>query len=98
MRIALSLGPDVESLERFPLRVDVEASDETVESVTVEFVMKGMEMGLNRYRLSASEDGAWEGTAVLPVCSSGRLDWLATVTVSTQGGRWVAVFPFVTKK
>lgn len=41
-----------------------------------EFVMQGMEMGLNRYRLERQPNGEWQGRVTLPVCVSGRRDWL----------------------
>lgn len=44
--------------------------------VYAEFVMQGMEMGLNRYRLKQAPNGEWGGRITLPVCVSGRRDWL----------------------
>lgn len=47
--------------------------------VSVEFVMQGMEMGLNRYRLIAQKDDLWQARVTLPVCVSGRRDWVLWV-------------------
>ena len=38
--------------------------------VSAEFVMQGMEMGLNRYRLMAQNDAVWQARVTLPVSSS----------------------------
>jgi hypothetical protein len=57
--------------------------------------MKGMDMGMNRYRLIAGE-GNWSGTATLPVCSASRMDWIALVEFSSGGKKYRAKFPFQT--
>ncbi len=49
--------------------------------VSAEFVMQGMEMGLNRYRLMAQNDGVWQARVTLPVCVSGRRDWVLWLEV-----------------
>lgn len=49
--------------------------------VRVRFEMPDMEMGLNRYRLEAAGAGRFTGRAVLPVCTTGRHDWRAVVSV-----------------
>lgn len=57
-----------------PFLLTVRAPD--ANQVHAEFVMQGMEMGLNRYRLVQSPSGEWQGRVTLPVCVSGRRDWL----------------------
>lgn len=52
--------------------------------VHAEFVMQGMEMGLNRYRLERQPNGAWQGRATLPVCVSGRRDWRLILEVDGE--------------
>lgn len=52
--------------------------------VYAEFVMQGMEMGLNRYRLEHQPNGAWQGRVTLPVCVSGRRDWLLVLEVDGE--------------
>jgi hypothetical protein len=52
--------------------------------VSAEFVMSGMEMGLNRYRLMAQQDGLWQARVTLPVCVSGRRDWVLWLEVDGQ--------------
>ncbi|CUA81565.1 MULTISPECIES: hypothetical protein [Gulbenkiania] len=47
---------------------------------SAEFSMQGMDMGFNRYRFVA--DGkVWRARVTLPVCSTGRADWLMTLEV-----------------
>lgn len=52
--------------------------------VQAEFVMQGMEMGLNRYRLQRQPNGAWQARVTLPVCVSGRRDWLLVLEVDGE--------------
>ncbi len=92
----LSLGPPVRTMQTFVvvlhrLRGDI-AADAHVE---VQFQMRDMDMGLNRYRLIADADGVWRGQAMLPVCSDDRSDWLAQVTITANGKAWQAQLPFV---
>jgi len=101
LEFELRLGPPVRAMESFEIslrrlrgRLDTDAQ------VTVEFQMRDMEMGLNRYRLAADAGdvsdagGVWRGQAVLPVCSAGRSDWIAQVEISTSGQHWRAELPF----
>lgn len=39
------------------------------------FSMRGMEMGLNRYRLLPDGPGRWQAEVMLPACIQGRHDW-----------------------
>lgn len=52
--------------------------------VSAEFVMQGMEMGLNRYRLIAEKNGLWQARVTLPVCVSGRRDWVLWLEVDGE--------------
>lgn len=52
--------------------------------VSAEFVMQGMEMGLNRYRLIAEKDELWQARVTLPVCVSGRRDWVLWLEVDGE--------------
>jgi len=65
-----------------------------VRQVLVQFTMKGMDMGLNRYRLVSDGAGRWTGKAMLPVCTTGRTDWLATVMLNGPAGERRAQFAF----
>lgn len=62
--------------------------------VHAELAMLGMEMDANRYRLVKGNDGVWRGKVILPVCASGRRDWM--LTLDLDGSR--IQIPFATKK
>jgi hypothetical protein len=54
-------------------RVEVALPD--VREVHARFSMRGMEMGLNRYRLLSDGPGRWHAEVMLPACIQGRNDW-----------------------
>ena len=64
-------------LKPFALTVRAPAA----QAVNVEVQMQGMEMGLNRYRLIRQANGEWRATITLPVCVTGRRDWLMLIEV-----------------
>lgn len=45
------------------------------------FQMRGMDMGMNRYRL-LKENGKWHARVMLPACLQGRRDWVLRLEVS----------------
>lgn len=97
--VYLRLGSLAATLEPFPVEVTVQTADGAAPSrVEIEFLMSGMDMGINRYRLDAGEDGQWLGRAILPVCTTGRRDWLAVVNVVMGERTWQAGFPFTVRR
>lgn len=79
----LSLGPDVKPLIPFPVNLSIDTPSE-LEKVVISFQMEGMEMGLNRYRLTKKE-GLWQGVATLPICTTSRMDWVAELEYVVVG-------------
>lgn len=63
--------------------------------VSVEFVMQGMRMAANRSVFSQQSKDIWQAQSVLPICASGRKDWLAIVRLETKQGVWQSGFEFV---
>jgi hypothetical protein len=60
----------------------------------VAFVMPGMDMGLNRYQLLPVSTTRHVARVVLPVCSSGRHDWVADFLVTVDGKTYRLILPF----
>jgi len=77
-----------------PFRVRLESDSQQIDNVVLDFKMRGMNMGINRYRLK-NQDGFWQNKLVLPVCTSGRNDWLLTVELEQKGVLWITDFNFV---
>lgn len=97
--ITLYFPEQVHYLRPFRMLVTTKGFRNTViEAVNVEYTMVGMDMGLNRFTLSSmiEEKGnlSYEGEGILPVCVSGRVDWLANVHIITAEKVYEAEFKF----
>ena len=98
--ISVAMSGDVRPLRPFELHMRLpEAVRSNVSQASVDFVMVGMDMGINRYTLLKQADGDFVGKVILPVCSIGRSDWVAklSVVVSLAGGgqeMWTLDVPF----
>lgn len=95
LQVRFATAPRV--LQPFHLQLQVSGAV-TVESVAVTFLMRSMDMGLNRYRLIAGPDGLWQGNVTLPVCVSGRSDWIADFEMVTAARRYRLRLPFMAEK
>lgn len=93
--VSLSLGPEVVVLKPFAITMQIRGMEISA-PVTIDFQMEGMEMGLNRYRLLLKQ-GAWQGTATLPVCSVSRMDWVAVLEFRRAEISYRLRFPFTTQ-
>lgn len=60
-----------------PFAAKLTGLPESVQSVSLSFSMRDMEMGFNRFELKKQADSSWQIAAIhLPLCSSNRHDWL----------------------
>jgi hypothetical protein len=101
--VTLHFPEKVAYLKPFKMRVTIQGfRQEVIEKVNVDFKMVGMDMGLNRFTLSSVVDEkgnvSYEGEGILPVCVSGRVDWLANTQVMTMDKNYEAVFEFKVAK
>lgn len=62
---------------------DLEVAAPNARRVSAEFQMVGMDMGFNRYDLRPKR-GAFAATITLPVCVSGRRDWVLYLELDGQ--------------
>ena len=74
-----------------PFTVWLKTAD--ADKVQASFTMEGMDMGFNLYTLKRDPDGAFRARITLPVCVSGRRNWVMTLEID---GERLAV-PFVTE-
>lgn len=90
--IEISLDENIFYLK--PFNVSILSNDKVdIEKIYVDFKMKDMNMGLNRFRLKNKGEQKWLGVVVLPVCITGRPDWIATVDIFTIKYRFILTFP-----
>lgn len=86
--VAVSVTGELKPLQ--PFHVQVRAP--RARKVEARFSMEGMDMGFNLYTLRADKAGVFQARVTLPVCVTGRRDWVMDLNVD---GAHVAV-PFVT--
>ena len=89
--LRFGLGPDLRPLRMFSRRVELVGPE--VDGILVDFLMRDMDMGINRFRLTAVGPGRWTGEGIIPVCWVGRRDWIARLTIETDAGHYRADFP-----
>lgn len=71
---------------------------EAVKNIHVDFAMRSMEMGLNRYRLiQANQSGDWQAEVTLPICVQGRSDWNMLIEIDYGNGIKRFQLPFAAK-
>jgi len=95
--VALRFAAPPRAMKAFPIRLRV-ATGEAVETVMISFSMQGMDMGLNRYRMVRGASDTWTADVTLPICVSGRSDWIAGVELVTARRRFQWDVPFVLEK
>ena len=90
-RVDIFITPHpVRPLQKLGLRVEFTAFK--ADKVEIDFDGAQMRMGYNRPLLVGS-NGLFSGQTILPVCVTGRMEWVATVLI-TVGNRRIAV-PFL---
>jgi len=93
--IAVAVRADTEPQALRPFTLHLHATGESIKSVHVRFFMRGMGMGANRYQLIGDAAGDWRAAVTLPVCVSGRRDWVAEFDLRTERRRLQFHLPFV---
>lgn len=68
-----------------PFSVQVTAAQ--AHRVSARFTMPDMDMGENSYQLHKVNGPLWQGDIILPVCITGRHDWLLTLIIDGESVR-----------
>lgn len=76
-------------LENFELILEADAP---INALEVSYIMPHMDMGMNRFPL-VQEGETWRAVSALPMCMSGRLDWLAKVRLEYRGQGYEVQMP-----
>ncbi|KAE8437857.1 hypothetical protein [Vreelandella piezotolerans] len=92
--LTLTIDTDgrIEALEVLPLDVEVEGVNPR--HVTVDFVGRDMDMGLNRFALTATAPGHFHGQGQVGVCTQAVMPWRARVILETPDGKLGSWFDF----
>jgi len=92
LTLAIDTDGRIEALEVLPLDVEVEGVAPS--QVTVDFVGRGMDMGLNRFALTATAPGHFHGQGQVGVCTQAVMPWRARVILETPDGKLGSWFDF----
>lgn len=82
----------IQALEPLPLTVEVEGVN--AQTATVDFIGRGMDMGLNHFPLQAAGQGHFSGQGQVGVCTQDIMPWRARVILDTPDGRIGSWFDF----
>ena len=91
--VVITVKGDVTPLKPFSLHLQ----GEKIEAAEVNFSMRDMDMGVNRFVLHEVKNAAWEAQVMLPVCTARRDDWIADIVIKLNGKAPVVLqYPFST--
>ena len=85
-----------------PFGVSITTEIANVESIRLNFKMKGMSMGLSHFILkkekSENNKLKWNAIVLLPICVTGRADWLVDIELSTKNKNYILTLPILVEK
>ncbi len=100
VKLVLSLDSAVKALTKFPINIQIDGKQaSTVNKVKVSFSMPDMDMGENSLLFQPVENDLqanlfnWQTQAMLPMCPSGGMDWIATIYMSISENMLSFSFP-----
>lgn len=76
----LSVTLDGEVKPLAPFLINISDKSNLIDSAIVSFKMKAMDMGFNKYRF-IKDNSNWTAKIIIPICTTGRRDWLVEVEV-----------------
>ena len=99
----IEFDKNISYLKPFNITVRTQAKEsQYIKSIHVDFKMKSMDMGVNRFNLLnkglTGKKIHWEGKALLPVCVTGRVDWFSEAMIITENKKYIFSFPMEVKK
>ena len=102
-KISVSFDKDIFYLKPFKVSVFKKTDSRyDIESVYIDFKMKNMEMGVNRFLLSnidsKDKTQSWLGKALLPICVTGSIDWFSELEIVTETKKYIITFPIIVKQ
>jgi len=99
IRLNISLDKNIYYLK--PFNIVVGSNDKNgskIKDIHIEFKMKNMDMGVNRFKLTLHNNKHWKSKLLLPICITGRADWIAALEVVTESSEYVISFPLSVEK
>lgn len=99
-KVKIIFDEDIFYLKPFNVSVTNENSDSLkLESILIDFKMNSMNMGVNRFLLKNDDNKSiWQGKVLLPICVTGRADWLSEIELVTKTNKYLISLPVSVKK
>ena len=100
LKVRVVFDEDIFYLKPFNVSVTNENSENLkLKSIKIDFKMNNMNMGVNRFLLKNDDNKSlWQGKALLPICVTGRADWLSEIELATKNTRYLISLPILVKK
>jgi len=97
--VSVSFEKDIFYLK--PFKVSLFSSNK-FDAVYIDFKMRNMDMGVNRFLLSTTDQKNnkqnWQGKALLPICVTGRADWYSELEIIIGAKKYIVSFPLTVKQ
>lgn len=81
---------EIQALQRF--NIVITDSENIIHSANIRLQMKAMDMGFNEFVFNKETNHQWRAGVVIPVCTTGRRDWLFEITVFDGSKKLKTVF------
>jgi hypothetical protein len=81
-----------------PLKLEIRVSGSNTRALEVDFTGVNTPMAFNRAYLLPAGKGVYRAQTTLPVCTTGRMEWQATVLLENGKRQMLAPFRFETEQ
>jgi len=103
LKLKISFDKDIYYLKPFNFSVRTKKTgNNDIDSIKINFKMKNMDMGINQFSLkklnTENKEQLWQGTALLPICVTGRADWFSELEIVTKNSKHIVSFPITVKQ
>jgi len=88
--LEIAIHGEIKALQIFT--ISIIDDDNLIEHANVDLKMKAMDMGKNRFAFVKSGVHSWKSDVVIPVCTTGRRDWLFEFEFIKSGVRERVIF------
>lgn len=104
LRISISSDKNIKYLNPFVISVKTKTNNNLkIKKIQVDFKMINMDMGVNRFLLNKkpinnNNEQLWQGKALLPICVTGRADWVAEFSLYIKDSLYFLKLPITVEQ
>ncbi len=82
MELEIIVEGEIKALK--PFVIHMTDKNQIIDKALVKFNMKAMDMGVNQYEFVQIDNNNWKAEVVIPVCTTGRRDWLVEFEIDNE--------------